>query len=600
MRTAQLTLGAALATLPLVAACSSSDDDAPTPATITMALTDAASDDLTSFCVDVTAIRLTRQGGETVGVLPDPIRVDLLNLTDVSQILNIVSVPAGLFRMAEITFDFTTAEAWLVGEATAASIVDGDGNALTGAVTLPITVAGSFAALANRNTVLELDFDLDHSVRTDTSTNQVFVEPAVVLRVNRNDPKEIVVLGDVTFVNGTSNLINVEMQTLAGERITDVTVGVSQTTVYQINGTPYTGDAGLLALSALGRGAWIQLYGAVNPLLSRIDSNYVEAGTGTYNGGSDIVQGHVIQRVGAAGADATLMVLGHSDDSTHTNFQFNTVFTINTEFANTAVTYRGTALTRDTDDINIGQRVRIFGDLTGTTLDATGTANGVVRMQPTRLRGFANAAPTAGVFATDVSLVGLRDQSVFTWTDGGPTPPNPDALTISSGALADGLGIDTNTPVEVRGFFPAVDDAAEDFVAVSVENLDNAPSLLVVVDRANGMTVTPAIDTTLQLAFGGTALATEAALVDSGFIGQTAIPTTPPLTVEGTPGFGIYLVSNRQTNAVSLHLGFPDFLNALSTGIGLGGDIYNLIGLGTYSGVVTNTVTAGLMIVVLD
>ncbi|MEM6672585.1 MAG: DUF4382 domain-containing protein [Planctomycetota bacterium] len=600
MNTAPLALGVALASLPFVAACSSSSDDGNDgPATLTLALTDAASDELTSFCVDLESIRLQpANSGAMIGVLPQEIRVDLVTLTDVSQILNVVNVPAGLYSMAEITFDFTTAEAWLVGEATPATIFDGDGVALTGTVTLPITVAGAISAIASRNRVLELDFDLDQSVLVDAGTNAVFVEPSVVLRVDRSDSKELVVAGDIVSVDADASLVEVELQTLSGDPVRNVTVGVDATTVYQVDGVASLGATGLAALDALGAGTWVQLYGEIDPTAARLDAAYVEGGVGTYNGGSDIVQGHVVGRVGGAGANATLTVLGHSDDAAHANFQFNTLFTVSADFANSAVTARGTALNLDANAVNVGQRVRIFGSLSGQSLDAS---NGVLRLQPTRVLGFANSAPAAGSFPVDVSRIGLRDVADFTWSEGGTTPPDPDAMTINSSALTNGLGITANTPVEVRGFFPPIDDGNQDFIAAAVANLEDAPSLLVIADRNQGLTVTPTIGDVLTLGIAGTEALGEVAAVDQGFIGGFAVPQTPSLTVTGTPSsLGIYLLYLRSTGQASLHLGFADYMNALSAGIGLGGDIYNVVALGEYSGVNENSMSTGLMVISLD
>ena len=603
MLTRTHTLCAAVA-LSWFAGCAASTGDDAGPATLTLALTDAPSDDLTSFCVDIDSIRLIRPGGATVGVLPDPIRVDLVTLTDVSQILNVAQVPAGTYVRAEITFDFTNAEAWLVGENTAAGLFEGDGvTMLTGNLTLPITVVGAFSAIASRNRVLELDFDLDHSVRVDTGANAVFVEPAIVLRVDRSDPKEMVVVGDMTGVNLSNSVIEVEMQTLSGQRITDISVGTSGTTVYQINGVASTGSTGLTALDALGAGTWVQLYGTVNPVAARVEAAYIEAGTGTYNGGSDIVQGHVVQRLGGAGANATLTVLGHSNNAAHTAFQFNTLFTVNTEFAGTAVTYRGTDMALDTDAVNIGQQVRVFGNLTGTTLAADAAANGVLRMQPTRVLGFANTTPAGGTFDVDVSRIDLRDQADFTWTDGGPTPPDPDAMNITSGSLTDGLGITGGAPgtaVEVRGYFPSIGDAGDDFIALSVTNRSDAPSMLLLADRAAGMTVTPTITTDLSLALAGAAGADEVAVVDQGFVGSTTIPTSPALTLQTGGPIGIYILTFRSTHQATLHLTYTAYLDALNAAIGQGSDIYNIAALGMYSGVGTNTLTTNLMVVVLD
>ena len=122
----------------------------------------------------------------------------------------------------------------------------------------------------------------------------------------------------------------------------------------------------------------------------------------------------MIGRNGGAGADATLTVLGHSNDAAHTSFQFDTSFAVAASFANSKVVRRGYPIAFDLDDVNVGQRVRVFGALSGTNLDATG-ASAVLRMQPTRVYGHAAGAPSAGALEIALSRVDLRPQTAFAW-----------------------------------------------------------------------------------------------------------------------------------------------------------------------------------------
>ena len=79
------------ALLVLVAGCTSGGGDGDT-APLTLAVTDAAS-------------------GATVGALPAPVVVDLVTLAEVSQVLNVLNVPLGLYTQATVTLDFDQAKA---------------------------------------------------------------------------------------------------------------------------------------------------------------------------------------------------------------------------------------------------------------------------------------------------------------------------------------------------------------------------------------------------------------------------------------------------------------------------------------------------------
>jgi hypothetical protein len=590
-------LGAALALF--AAGCSSSDSSGDDTGLVSLALTDAASDELTSLCVDLESIRLTRANGSVVSALPQPIRIDFATLSDVSQVLNVLRLPAGVYTAAEVTLDFTDAEAWIVGETVEATILDGTGNALTGEVTLPITIGGGLSAAATRARILELDFDLDQSVIVDANANTVQVEPSLVARVDRTDPKPFLVAGGLESVDVSGQSFVVELQTLNREPIRDVTVDVTSSTVVQVDGVPAVGTAGLTALSALNAGAWVQLLVTVEPTSGDITADYAEAGVGTYNGGTDIVDGQIVDRVGGAGADATLTVIGHSTNASHTTLQFNTTFTVSTSFSGTTVARHAALTTRDTDDLTVGQRVRLFGALSGTTLDMT-SGTSVARVQPTRVFGFANADPSGGVLELDLSRVELRPEATFQWASGGTTPPDPDQLTVLATGLTTGLGITAATAVEARGWFSPIDDATQDFVAVSVTNRDNAPSVVLVADRDMGLAVTPSASMgTFTLEISGTATLGEIAVVDKGFVGTLPLPSNPPLGVIAHPILGFYGVRDRQTGAVLWTLDFEAFVATLETRFAQGAELFNFAAVGAYDDSV-NEVTTGLCLVVLD
>ncbi|MFO0985152.1 MAG: DUF4382 domain-containing protein [Planctomycetota bacterium] len=441
-------------------------------ATLSVAMTDAASDEISSFVVDITSIELTHADGAVVSLLSAPARVDLVSLSDLSQVLNVMDVPAGRYQSASITLDFSNGGCVLIGESTPATILDSTGAPITGLLTLPMQFGrGGITISASRHQVLEFDFDLNQSVIVDAASNVVTMEPAFVMRLDRSDPKDLIMTGTLVSVDVASQSLVVELTTFGGQEIGPATFVASDATVYQIDGVPSAGAAGLEALSAKPAGTWVQGYGAVDPQSRNFPVLYLEAGVGTYNGGTDIIEGHIVARIGGAGADATLTVLGYSNNASHTSFLFNTAFTVNTMLAGTKVVRRASSGAYDTDDLSVGQLVRVFGSLSGTNVDGS---SGVVREQPTRVLGYAAGAIGGGTLTIDLNRVDLRLAGAFTWSDGGPTPPDPDAFAIKVGSLGQGQQIDAGSAIEARGFFPAIDDAGDDFVATSLTNRDNA------------------------------------------------------------------------------------------------------------------------------
>jgi hypothetical protein len=569
--------------------------------TLTFAITDSASDDVASFTVDVTSITLRKLGGAVVDVLTTPVTIDLATLSDMSQILSGSTVPPGTYLSATITLDFTNAQCVLNGQTTPAAILDDAGNPLTGTLTLPISFgAGPLICPFNRHKLLELDFDLNQSCSTDTVGNTVTVEPVFVMHVDPTAPKPLFAGGSLTSVDTTTDTFVGEIETLAEVPIVSATFHVDANTIYQIDGVPSQGSAGLTALAGVPAGTWFQAYGAIDPHSPELDVTFVETGSGTYNGGTDIVEGHITDRVGGAGTDPTLTVLGHSNNAAHTIFQFNTSFTVTASFTNTKVVRFGQGTAYDTDDLNIGQRVRIFGTLAGTTMDATSTRS-VARMQPTWVFGHANGAPVAPDLEINLTRVDFRLQSVFNWTASGTPATDPAHFNLLVNNLGTGLGIIANTPVAARGFFPAIDDTAEDFQASALANLDQVPSLMFVRNRPGGFTLTAAASATqVVLTITGTAGTGEVAIIDQPLVGPLPLPTSPnPAITASANGPHFFWIRNKSTNSSTMYLIFANWTSALANLVSTGATIDQITAVGVYTSA-TNTVAAQVASVVVE
>jgi Domain of unknown function (DUF4382) len=559
--------------------------------TLTFAITDSASSTVESFTLDVTNIQLTKLGGAVVNILSNPTTIDLASLTDTSQVLSGSTVPAGTYLNATITLDFTNAQCFLVGQSTPAAITDAAGNPLTGPLTLPIHFGtNALHCPFNRHKLLEFDFDLNQSVISDTVGNSVTVEPAFEMHVDPTAPKTLIAYGTLTSVDTTGGTFVGQLETLAGTPITSATFHPDTNTIYQIDGVPSQGSAGLTALAGVAAGTWIQCYGSVDPLSPQLDVSFVESGFGTYNGGTDIVEGLITDRTGGVGTDPQLTVLGHSNDATHTIFQFNTSFLVSGSFANTKVVRFGVNQAFDCDDLNVGQRVRVFGTLAGTNMDATG-ARDVIRMQPTWVLGHANGAPVPPDLQIDLARVDLRDQSVFNWSASGSTPPDPTHFNLLVNNLGTGLNITSTTPVAARGFFPAT----------ILQNLSQVPSLMLVRNRPAGFTVdVTASITQITIGITGTAGTGEFAIIDQPLVGSQPLPTSPiPTIVGASSGPTYFAIRDNSVGSTTLYLLFGDFTFAVNHLITAGAVLDQISAVGVYAGT-SNTIEAQLAMVVVN
>lgn len=575
-----------------LSACSGSSSDDGT--TVSLAVTDAAADELSTFTIGLESVELMSATGAPVSLLQIPTAVDFVALTDLSRVLNIAAIEPDTYTGVEVTLLFDGDRVHVNGENQPATLVDSSDNPLTGTLTLPIDFPTPLDVTTG-NYVIELDLDLSQSADVDAGNNKVVFEPTIVPRVNRNDAKEHAVGGDLRTVVLAKSLFRVALEAPIGVAQPVVEVATGPGTVFQIDGVSMLGAAGLSALGQLPLGSWVQGFGSVDASSRRFQAATVEAGSGSYNGGTDIVEGVIIDRAGGAGTDTTLTIRGHSNNADHTTLNFNLDFVVNTSFANTKVVRRGSATPFDTDDLNIGQKVRMFGALTigpPNVLDVT-TATDVVRMEPTWVFGTANEVPeTANPDELEIDLqrVDLRDVGLFDWGDGGLTPPTPTAFRVGDPInLSGGQGITVGTPIVALGFFAPVDDTDADLAAGVLANRELLPSLLLIRDRVNGTIVTTDTSgTSIDYTFDVTnpPVTFEKAVIDMGFAGETDVTGTGiSIVKENLLGLGIYVIYDRTLVETSMFFTFDSFYQALDTKLLGGAQLFNVGALGVYDSV---------------
>jgi hypothetical protein len=548
---------------------------------VSFSMTDAASDEVVAFNCDVTAITLIKQNGAHVDLLTDRVRIDFASLRELSQIINTTKLHTGAYTAATITLDFSTANCFLTGQTSPAGIIDIDGNPLTGLMTLPIDLRGEVLhAKTDHHYLMELDFDLNQSLIVDTTANQVAVEPAFLFSTNPSSPKTLYAMAQLVDVSVSKSQFTVTMEALGGAPLSDMICETGTGTSFQVDGTHDTGTDGLKKLANLPAGTWVQVYGQLNKGVPRLVAKDVEAGLGTFNGGNDLIEGEITDRTGAAGADATFTVMGSSQNAAHTVVQLEQSFTVNTTFANTKVLRRFSGSAFNTDDLNVGQRVIVFGSLSGTTMDATG---GIIRQIKTDAFGHANGDVQSDTLDMKLERVDMRDQSVFTWADSGSTPVDPDHCKIDVSVIGTLPPLTTGTPVRSRGFFKPVNDSSQDFGAQELQNLTLENALLSIRDRTGGMTVaTTALSASIEFAITGTPITGEQAVLDQGFIGSQTLGLLPPPTVVPKNKTGHYSLRDKTLGSIVIFDNFKDFSDELAQQISLGAFIDQFTAVGPF------------------
>jgi hypothetical protein len=589
----------------LLAGCGGSASD--TAATseesgeVVVSLTDAPGD-FANYTVDVLSLTLTKANGALVSTLPLQTRVDFSQYTDMTEFLTAATVPNGVYVAATMTLDYRHADIWVEDEngqpAQAGTVVDANGDPVQ---TLEVTVQ-----LEDRNRLviapgvpahLMLDFNLAATNQVDWGHPQapgVTVDPMLVAQVNRNENKPHRLRGLLNSVSVQDSSFSIYLRPfyclLTGSQAPFGvrTVTTTATTAYMINGVSYTGEDGLTAMAGLDALTPVMAIGDLmfDPL--RFEARQVYAGSCVPGGTLDAVQGSVLSRTGD-----TLTVLGATLIRADGTVIFHDRVTVLLG-EETTVTRQYSDLSYNIDDISVGQRVRIFGQVdesAGLSLDAT---QGYVQMLLTAVRG-----DVTGVAAEDpTAQLTLAVQSInqhrvaeydFSGTgvdaahDADPDDYEIDTGTIDLGSLV------LDTPVKVRGFVQPFGQAPADFSAQTIISVADVPAYLKV-------HWTPPSDTPFEsISDLGLVLDLDGAgafhhLIRSWVVTNLVTDVDQAVTVvpreEGT---GLFVI--RDHGVVRVGLVFADFIEALQGYLQDGAVVHDLGAVGRFDDA-TATLTA--------
>ena len=561
---------------------------------LTVTLTDSPAHDVSRFTVKITAITLTSTEASVVNGLKHDITLDLASLTRTSQVLSIQGIDSGHYTSASITFDFTNSSCFLVDQTTEATLLDDDGGPLAD-VTLPIDLSAMPTVVQGGGRYeLELDFDLDQSLTIDPVANSVSVAPALVVRTNRKDAHVNVAMGELTGVDVVSGFATMDLQTPSGFSLGSAGLLFSSSTIFQVDGVPALGNSGVQLLPAK-IGKWIQAFVAVNPVNSTSSIAYVEAGTGTFNGGQALIEGVIVDR-GDSGANKLFTVHGRSTSADHSTELFNTDFQVTTKPGVTRVVRDTSSSTTFTiDSLNVGQRVQAYGALTGTIMDAT-AATAIVRAEPTSLFAFANSAVAADNLEVDLvrpSAPLARAEEIevetvsspFAWGADNSVARDANAFNVDVSLLGSLPLLAKDDPVRMDVFFSKVNFGNFDATAFTFAKLSDTSRLLSLRDRPNGLTLdTQVIGTQIQFTVNATALkvAGERAALDRGLLGFDDLTDGTVVLVGPGATAVFYCLRDVTAGTVKAFPTYGAFVTAFDAALTGGSTVKDFIAAGSF------------------
>jgi hypothetical protein len=529
-----------------------------------LSMTDADGD-FTNYTVDVVSLSLKKANGAAVETLPGRTRVNFADLVDLTEFVTAASIPNGEYVSGTIRLDYAQAEVFVAvnGMPQQAKIVDANGQPI-GQVDLAIKLDNRHHLIIAPGVpaLLSLDFDLAASNIVDLSKDPVEVtpQPFIVADVDVADSKEMRARGPLVSVdqNASTYTVDVRPFMLRDAKLGEIVVHTTENTAFEVDGTSYSGSAGLGAMAQLAAGAPTVAYGTLDIASKKFTAARVHAGTSVEGPQFDVIWGNVLARSGDRLTVRGVTFIRKDGSVLYLRRDATLIVGDQTKILKDGV--RDTTLTKAA--LSVGQRIRAFGTATeaangDVSVDA---AAGRVRMHLTNLTGVVKTADP-GQLVLDLASIGPHRASAYDFSGTGQSAAqdaDPHNYEIATGVLK----LDAFTPASparVIGFVAPFGLAPPDFEARTVVSYQDVPSVLSMgwgllgsgsaflsID-ANGIT----IDNHNSSIGARHVIATGPVLIDVKSL------ATPPQIVPNGTARGLYAVG--EPGSVEVFSNFADF-----------------------------------------
>lgn len=597
----------ALGASALLAGCHTSSDVTYGTGVVTMG---DVNGDFASYIVNIDDITLTRNDGLVIEPLSEPEIVDLTKLQNLTELVENPAIPVGTYTSMTLVLDYTAAAIWVNvnGVATAATPVDTTGaSMLTATLTVTFDPANPLVINSQQCTRLHLDINLaaSNTIRISGSTVTVTVQPFMTATPVPEDATVMRARGLLVISQPKSNNFIVNMRPFADlvSALGAMTINTTATTYFNINGTVYTGAAGLVAMQDQQVDTAVAAYGTLgsfSTITPSFNATAVYVGAALESPLGDYITGVVSARSGDK-----LTIHGASFLSRLGALEYYDELPV-TVGSSTLVNEDGVAASGlSIQSISVGQLINVGGqaayDSTDTIVQSMDATAGLVRLQPTPVWGALNSG-AAGSMSLEVLSFGDYQPSVFSFAGTGAAAAddaNAASYLVDTGATSL-AGTSAGTLLYTNGIVRPFGAAPPDFTATSVVDGAATPQQLVI-EWDDGGAPQPF-----------TSYGTSGILVD---LANAKISST--ISYIATGPAKTYLKSLRATPAIAFASGVPltlaignnsaisvfnsasSFVTNLKTILNNTNAVYRLVCVGQYDGA-TNTFTASQVAVNLQ
>ena len=381
-----------------------------------------------SYIVAIDSITLTGADGTYATPLVTPETVDLAKLSDLSELVEAPAVPSDSYTSATLTLDYSSASIWVQDNGSSVHVtptLPGGTGVLSASITITFDPAHPLVIPDGSCARVAINFDLDAFNYVNLAAQTVTVNPFVTIsQPPPLDPTPLRARGLFVYTGSDFFVMNLRPFFDLVSALGAITVDVSAATYYNVNGTVYTGDAGLKAMSSMLINTPIAVYGTLSSL-STITPSFkattVLVGSSLESEGlADHIRGVVAARSGN-----TLTVIGGDYLYTtavsdlyvagQTYYLPSTQVTVGPDTLVSRDGYAVSALTPQA--ISVGQQIDVAGL---STITATGSVSldateGQVRLTSTRAWGVLNSATPSSLWL-DLASLGDFDPGAFNLT----------------------------------------------------------------------------------------------------------------------------------------------------------------------------------------
>lgn len=567
--------------------------------TALLTITDAPGD-FQSYTVDVTSLALVKANGTVVETLPATTRIDFAELVDLGEVLAARQIPAGVYTAATLRVDYTNAQI-VVEDAAGGSVEVSPVDALgapVGAIELTVRLDGRnrLAITPGRISHLAFDLNLEASNTVDLTAGTVAVSPFIVASVVPPAERDWRVRGRLLDVDVAGSSYTVQVRPFHHHRHSsgELEVRTTADTSFEIDGTAYTGEAGLTQLATLDDGAMVVAFGTLDTTGFAFTAQRVLAGTSAEDLRREYLAGHVLSRdgntlvVGAVRLHWDRINGNDGDADRHLGRFMRGPVTLLVGPA-TKVTRAGQGGgTLDAGAISVGQRIQAFGDVArngtgGLTMDAT---EGRVRLNYTRLAGSV-ATAGSGTLTLDLQSIGGLRPLMFNFAGTGLTPSqdaDPEAYEVVVASGVDTAALQTGSWTGLFGIVAPFGMAPPDFSAVTL--IDYAATRASLgVQWVPGGTVNPfsAISAAGLILDNASAPAPTGAIRLGGLaINLDTVPAGLTLVPESGDARRLYAIAHRSSREIDNFSDFGEFTTALDAALDGQVTLHRLFATGTF------------------